>query len=212
MPSWETFLVFTAAALLLGATPGPSNLYVLARSVAQGPRAGTVASFGLATGGLVHVAGAALGLAALFHQSATAFSIVKYVGAAYLVWLGIQCLRDGARGARDASLPQPVPRPLRRIFRESVLVEILNPKVALFFLAFLPQFVDPGAGSIVLQTLLLGLIVTASALPCDLLIAHSAGRIAALMRRQPLWMRLQNYLSGTILIGLGAAMALARRD
>jgi threonine/homoserine/homoserine lactone efflux protein len=213
MPSWETLLVFTAAALVLSASPGPSNLYVLACSVSQGHRAGYVAALGLACGGLVHVAGAALGLAALFHQSATAFTVVKYIGAAYLVWLGIQCLRDGAKGQPLAiEAPHAARRSHGRIFRESALVEMLNPKVALFFLAFLPQFVDPAAGPIAPQTLLLGLIVTATALPCDLLVAWTSGRIAGLLRRQPVWLQLQNFLSGTILIGLGAAMALARRD
>ena len=213
MPTWETLLVFTAAAFVLTASPGPSNLYVLARSVSQGHRAGYVAALGLAAGGLVHVAGAALGLAALFHHSATAFTIVKYVGAAYLVWLGIQCLRDGTRRQPvDLVDTKIAPRSHGRIFRESALVEILNPKVALFFLAFLPQFVDPAAGPIALQTLVLGLIVTATALPCDLFVAWASGRIAGLLRRQPIWMRLQNFLSGTILIGLGAAMALAKRN
>jgi len=213
MPSWDTLILFAAAAFVLSASPGPSNLYVLARSVTQGHRAGYLAALGLAAGGLVHVTGAALGLAALFHQSATAFAIVKYAGAAYLVWLGLQCLRDGWKGKPIAiEQPQAIRRSPARIFRESALVEMLNPKVALFFLAFLPQFVDPAAGPVALQTLLLGLIVTAIALPCDLVVAWTSGRIAGLLRRQPVWMRLQNWLSGTILVGLGAAMALARRD
>lgn len=208
MPTLETLIVFTAAAFVLTASPGPSNLYVLARSVSQGHRAGLIAAFGLAAGGLVHVAGAALGLAALFHHSATAFTVLKYVGAAYLIWLGIQCFRDGT--AATPVTPAP-PRPLGRIFRESVLVEILNPKVALFFLAFLPQFVDPAAGPIVWQTLILGLIVTAIALPCDVAVAVLSANIAGLLRRRPIWMKIQNWISGSILIGLGAAMALARR-
>jgi threonine/homoserine/homoserine lactone efflux protein len=208
MPTLETLIVFTAAAFVLTASPGPSNLYVLARSVSQGYRAGLVAALGLAAGGLVHVAGAALGLAALFHHSAMAFTILKYVGAAYLVWLGIQCFRDGSAAT---PVKPAAPRPLGRIFRESVLVEMLNPKVALFFLAFLPQFVDPTAGPIVWQTLILGLIVTAIALPCDVAVAVLSARIAGLLRRRPVWMKIQNWISGTILIGLGAAMALARR-
>ncbi|MDZ4737819.1 MAG: LysE family translocator [Rhodospirillaceae bacterium] len=209
MPSLETLIVFTAAAFVLSASPGPSNLYLLARSVSQGHRAGLVAALGLAAGGLVHVAGAALGLAALFHHSAMAFTILKYVGAAYLVWLGIQCFRDGSAAT---PIKPAAPRPLGRIFRESVLVEMLNPKVALFFLAFLPQFVDPAAGPIALQTLILGLIVTATALPCDVAIAILSARIAGLLQSRPIWMKIQNWISGTILIGLGAAMALARRN
>jgi threonine/homoserine/homoserine lactone efflux protein len=209
MPTLETLIVFSAAAFVLSASPGPSNLYVLARSVSQGHRAGLVAAFGLAAGGLVHVAGAALGLAALFHHSATAFTVLKFVGAAYLIWLGIQCFRDGTAAT---PIRPAAPRPLGRIFRESALVEMLNPKVALFFLALLPQFVDPAAGPIVLQTLILGLIVTATALPCDIAIAYASARIAGLLRRRLVWMRIQNWISGTILIGLGAAMALARRN
>ena len=161
MPALETLLIFTAAALLMNISPGPSNFYVLSRSVAQGPRGGAVAAMGLALGSLVHVAAAAFGLSAVFHYYPAAFGAVKLIGAAYLIFLGIRYLRGGERGA--ASLPQAASRSYGRILRESILVEVLNPKTALFFLAFLPQFVDVERGAPAAQILLLGTIVTASA-------------------------------------------------
>lgn len=209
MPSWETLVLFTAAAVVMNLSPGPSNLYVMARSVAQGPGAGMLAAAGLAVGSLVHVAAAAIGLSALFLASAEAYAALKWIGAGYLVWLGIQHWRAARRS------PDPVsavpPKPSARIFRESVLVEVLNPKTALFFLALLPQFVDPSAGPIVPQTLLLGLIVTVTALPCDALLAFASGAVARRLARSPWLAQWQERVSGTVLIGLGAWVAASER-
>jgi threonine/homoserine/homoserine lactone efflux protein len=209
MPSLETLLVFTVAAMMLNISPGPSNLYVMARSISQGPSAGVLAAAGLAIGSLVHVFGAALGLSVLFRSSAVAYEILKYAGAAYLIWLGIQAWRDSARPLDAVRVN--LPKAPRTILRESVLVEALNPKTALFFLAFLPQFADPAAGPLVPQILVLGLVVTVTAIPCDLLVAFASGKVAGALRRRPWIKRLQDRVSGTILIGLGLLVATSER-
>jgi threonine/homoserine/homoserine lactone efflux protein len=209
MPSIQTLLIFTAAALAMNISPGPSNLYVMSRSLAQGTSAGLVAAAGLATGSLFHVTVTSLGLAAILQYSPVAFLVMKLAGAAYLVFLGLKMLlAKSAALSPDALLPK---KPLARIFRESAVVEILNPKTALFFLAFLPQFADPKAGPLAPQLLLLGFIVTLTAIPCDALVAVLSGKAADLLRRKPIFQRLQNWISGSVLVGLGATIAL-RRD
>jgi threonine/homoserine/homoserine lactone efflux protein len=161
-PSGLSF--FVAAALILAVTPGPAVLYIVTRSVSQGRGAGIVSCTGVACGGLAHVAAAAFGLSAILAASATAFSLVKYAGAAYLVWLGV-------RKFADPSVIQDVdvvaPHSLVRVFREGVIVNVLNPKTALFFLAFLPQFVVPARGSVSGQFLLLGMVFVAIAFRTD---------------------------------------------
>lgn len=209
MPSTETLLVFTAAALLMNISPGPSNFYVMSRSVAQGPRGGAVAAVGLAVGSLVHVAAAALGISALFHYFPAAFGIVKLVGAAYLIYLGIQYLRGATRGRPTG--PDADARPHGRIFTESILVEVLNPKTALFFLAFLPQFADVSRGPLAPQILLLGLIVTLSAIPCDLFVAWVSGSVARAVTGNARFARIQECVSGSILVGLGLYVAQSER-
>lgn len=209
MPSSETLLIFTAAALILNVSPGPSNFYVMSRSLAQGPGAGLLAAGGLALGSLVHVTAGALGLSAVFLYAPAAFTAVKLIGAAYLVYLGVRMI---------LAKPAPPPgeagrggRTRRRILGESALVEALNPKTALFFLAFLPQFVDPAAGSVAVQILLLGGIVTVTALPCDAFVALASGTAARAMARREVYRRVQNWISGSILVGLGVFVALTRR-
>jgi threonine/homoserine/homoserine lactone efflux protein len=209
MPSPETLLIFTLAALAMNISPGPSNLYVMSRSLAQGTSAGLVAATGLATGSLVHVAVTALGLAAVLQYSPMAFTVMKLAGSGYLVFLGAKMLLSKTAALTpDAVLPR---KPLARVFRESCLVEVLNPKTALFFLAFLPQFADPQAGPLAPQLLLLGFIVTLTAIPCDAVVAILSGKAAAMLRRRPIFQTLQNWVSGSVLIGLGATIAL-RRD
>lgn len=209
MPSIHTFLLFTAAALAMNISPGPSNLYVMSRSLAQGTSAGLVAAAGLATGSLFHVTVTSLGLAVILQYSPIAFLVMKLAGAGYLVFLGLKMLlAKSASISPDALLPR---KPLARIFRQSAVVEILNPKTALFFLAFLPQFADPKAGPLAPQLLLLGFIVTLTAIPCDALVAVLSGKAADLLRRKPIFQRLQNWISGSVLVALGATIAL-RRD
>ncbi len=208
MPSGETLLIFTAAAVVMNLSPGPSNLYVLSRSLAQGSRAGLIAAAGLAAGSLGHVAAAALGLSAVFVYSPVAYGLLKLAGAGYLVYLGLTYLLSPAPPGIPATAPA---KPRRRIFLESALVELLNPKTALFFLAFLPQFVDVAGGPLAPQFLLLGLIVTLTALPCDAGVAVLSGRAARLLSATPLVRRIQSWVSGSILIGLGVFVALGRR-
>jgi threonine/homoserine/homoserine lactone efflux protein len=176
MPSLETLITFTIICVLLGLSPGPSNLYVMARSVAQGLQAGMVAAFGLATGGLVHVLAAVLGLSVLFTTMPVLYTDVKLVGAAYLIWLGISSWRK-----HDAVNPAGTRSGLKspgRIYRESIIVEITNPKTALFFIALLPQFVDPALGPVSWQLLVLGVVITLTAIPCDLLVALFSSQAA----------------------------------
>ena len=209
MPGFETLVVFTVAALVMNISPGPSNFYVMAQSVARGPAGGFVAAAGLATGSLVHVAAAALGLSAVFLYSPVAFTVVKFVGAAYLIYLGIQHFRTGAGNGSDIA-ETPV-KPFRRIFLESIMVEALNPKTALFFLAFLPPFVDVAAGPPGPQILLLGLIVTATAIPCDGAVALAAGSTARLFLLNRTWRRFRDWVSGSVLVGLGIFIVLAKK-
>jgi len=209
MPGVEALLIFTAAALVMNLSPGPSNFYVLSRSIAQGTPAGLVATAGLAAGSLVHVAAAALGLSAIFLYSPVAYGLLKLAGAGYLIYLGLTYLLAPRPVA--GALGTATPKPHRKIFLESSLVEILNPKTALFFLAFLPQFADVEAGPLGPQILLLGFIVTLTALPCDAAVAALSGRAARLLTASPPIQRILNWVSGSILIGLGAFVAFSRR-
>ena len=203
MPSLEVLIAFTAAAVVMNLSPGPSNLYVMARAIAQGVPGGLAAAAGLAVGSLVHVVAAVLGLAAIFEYSPLAYTVFKVAGAGYLVYLGIAYWRHSP----EQSVQEAVPRkPLWRVFRESVLVEASNPKTALFFLALLPQFVDPAAGPVAPQFLLLGLIVTVSAIPCDVLVAGSAAKVSRWLLQNDKAQQLQERVSGVILIAMGAVI------
>jgi len=209
MPSLHSLLIFTLAAAAMNISPGPSNLYVMSRSLAQGPRAGLVAASGLATGSLFHVTATALGLSVVLRYSPTLYAAVKLGGAAYLIFLGLRLLLS--KDAESAAAPSANRRSYARIFRESIVVEMLNPKTALFFLALLPQFADASAGPLAPQLLLLGGIVTLTAIPCDAFVALAAGAAANALARRPLYARLQKWLSGSILVGLGAYVAASER-
>jgi len=187
--------------------PGPAVLYIVAQSVPGGRRAGVVSALGVSTGGLFHVAAAVIGLSALLAASAEAFTVVKLLGAAYLVWLGIRTLlsRDERIGGRRV---EPT---LGRTYRRGVVVNVLNPKTALFFLAFLPQFVDPD-GSTRGQLAVLGLTFVLIALTSDLVWALVAGTAGGVLRRSRTFLRIQRYVSGTIFLGLGALAATAGRN
>jgi threonine/homoserine/homoserine lactone efflux protein len=208
MPSATHLAIFALAALAMNAAPGPSNLYVLSRSLAQGAAAGLVSALGLALGNLFHVALAVAGLAALLRYAPALYDAIRLAGAAYLIYLGIKMLR-----APGTSLPTEAlgRRPLGRVLFDAALVEMLNPKTALFFLAFLPQFVEPAAGPVGPQLLLLGLIVTLTALPCDSLVALAGARLARFFATQAR-RRWPGRLAGSILIGLGLYTALMRRS
>jgi threonine/homoserine/homoserine lactone efflux protein len=197
-----TLAVFALASLALAVVPGPAVLYIVAQSVHGGRRAGVVSALGISTGGLFHVLAAVVGLSAVLAASAEAFTVVKLAGAAYLVYLGIRTLmsRDDRIGGRAA---EPT---LGRTYRQGVVVNILNPKTALFFLAFLPQFVDPD-GSTRGQLALLGLVFVVIALTTDLIWALVAGTAGTVLRRSRTFLRAQRYVSGTIFVGLGALAA-----
>ena len=207
MPSVHTLLVFAAAVVVFAIIPGPSVLYIVTRSIAQGRLAGVVSASAVAVGNLVHVAAATLGLSAILASSAAAFSVVKYLGAAYLIWLGIKALRS--RNADTATEPGTRPEPLRRLFRNGVVVAVLNPKTALFFLAFLPQFTDPAAGPIAAQIAVLGLVLTLITGLSDSTYALVAGTAGGWLRGTPAFRRRQRMVSGGAYIALGVTAALA---
>ena len=175
IPSHSSLLVFVSAALVLLAIPGPAVLYVTSRSIGLGRSAGLVSALGIGVGTLVHVAAAAVGLSALLMSSAAAFSVVKYLGAAYLIYLGVQKLRR----EESLDLSQKAPRvKLSRVFGQGIIVNILNPKTALFFFAFLPQFVDASRGNVALQILFLGTLFAGMGVMSDSLWAFFAGTVA----------------------------------
>jgi threonine/homoserine/homoserine lactone efflux protein len=203
---WSSIGIFTAAALLLLVTPGPAVLYIVTRSVDQGRRAGLVSALGVHAGTLVHVAAAAAGLSVLVAASAALWSVVKYLGAAYLIYLGVRRLLDdtpliGPGRSRVVSW--------QRAFVDGVVVNVLNPKTALFFLAFLPQFVDPARGPVGRQVLALGLLFVMLGLVTDGLYALGAGAIGGWLRARPRFIAGQRWVSGTMYIGLGVAAALS---
>jgi threonine/homoserine/homoserine lactone efflux protein len=208
MPDPGNLGLFAAAALLLALTPGPAVLYIVARSLSQGRAAGVASCLGIALGGTFHVLAAALGLSALLATSALAFDLVRYAGAAYLVWLGFQKLRQ-APGATPAGTAER--RSLRRVFRDGVVVNVLNPKTALFFLAFLPQFVAPSRGDVSLQLAALGALFVLIALSSDLSWALLASSAGGWLRNHPGFVSSERYLVGTAYIGLGLAAAVAGR-
>ncbi len=201
-PDAASLGLFVLAALLLLVTPGPAVLYIVARSLEQGRRAGLVSMLGVHVGTLVHVAAAAVGVSALLAASATAFGIVKYVGAAYLVYLGVRRIRDGRSVLAAEQLPA---RPLRRAFLDGVVINVLNPKTALFFLAFLPQFVDVRRGAVGAQLVLLGVLFVLLGLLTDGTYALMAGTAAQWLRAQPRFLASERWISGGMYIGLGIA-------
>ena len=210
MPDAATYGLFVVAALALLLVPGPAVVYVVARSVEGGRSAGLVSVLGVELGTLVHVAFAAAGLSAILASSATAFAVVKWLGVAYLVWLGLQRLlaRDDSGEASAASVE---PEPLARVFGQSVLVQVLNPKVALFFLAFLPQqFVDPSRGAAWTQVVVLGATLAALGLLTDGLYALLGGTAGGWLKRHNAsarFRRAQRYVSGGVYLALGAVAA-----
>jgi threonine/homoserine/homoserine lactone efflux protein len=202
MPDKAHLTAFLAAALMLAITPGPGIFYVLARSLGEGTRVGVRSSLGTAVGGLCHVVGAAVGLSALLMTSATAFEVVRLAGAAYLVFLGITTLLgQRAETTRDRG----------DAFRQGVLTELLNPKTALFFLTFLPQFAQPDRGPVAPQLLALGAVSVALNSTADLVVAAVAGRARGALREGSRWVRRQRALSGVALIALGGYAAAADR-
>ncbi|MGA2420964.1 MAG: LysE family translocator [Candidatus Acidiferrum sp.] len=200
----SSLLLFVTGAAILLIVPGPAVLYIVSRSVAHGRPAGLVSAMGVATGTLFHVAAATLGLSALLVSSALAFQCVKYLGAAYLIYLGMRVLRSGDSYAIEETADR---RNLRSIYGQGVFVNLLNPKTALFFLAFLPQFVEPAHGHATLQILQLGVLFALMGWFSDSVWAMFAGAIAARIRGSAKLRRAQRNVSGGVLIALGLASA-----
>ena len=206
MPTWTTLSLFLLAALGLLFLPGPAVVFVMTRSADQGRRVGAISSLGIGTADLLHTTAAAFGLSALLLTSALAFTIVKYLGAAYLIFLGIRTLlrRDAPHLTERAE-----PKSFSRLFLQGMAVELLNPKTALFFLAFLPQFVDPARGTVTLQFLLFGSLYAVLGF-CSLTIyGLLAGTAATWLKGSTRFQRLQRYVTGSIYLALGLIAAVA---
>ena len=207
IPGATSIAVFSVAAILLLLTPGPAVLYIVARSVEQGRIAGLASVCGITTGTLVHVLAASLGLSALLASSALAFAVVKFAGAGYLIYIGVRRILSRA-DAPAAQTGLPV-RSLGRLYRDGFVVNLLNPKTALFFLAFLPQFVDPSRGAVPSQIAFLGLLFTVMGLIGDGLYALVAGTAGRWVKRKRHYLRWERYVTGSVFIGLGVTAAFA---
>jgi len=213
MPDLTQLALYFAAALVLAVTPGPGVFYVAARTLAGGRAEGVASSFGTGVGGVVHVLAGSLGVSAIVLASAELFTALKLIGAVYLVWLGVRTFqsapRDASTGWNGRSAAPPVGP--RRAFREGVLVEALNPKTAAFFLAFIPQFLDPTQGHVALQFVVLGFVSVALNTLADIVVAFAASSIREGAATRPALIRRLREASGAAMIALGIGLALAKR-
>ena len=202
-------LLFAAAALLMALTPGPNMIYLVSRSICQGRKAGVISLFGVVSGFLVHMFAAAVGLTAVFLAVPLAYELLKWAGAAYLMWMAWQAVRPGARSlfetrelAEDSS---------RGLFLMGFLTNLLNPKIAVFYLSVFPQFVSPGHGSVFLQSVVLGVTQIVVSFSINLLIVLFAASIAAWFAKNPRWIAVQRYVMGFVLAGLAVRLILEPR-
>lgn len=203
-------LVFAGASLLLVLTPGPNMLYLISRSICQGRRAGVISLMGVVLGFFVHMLAASLGLTALFMAVPMAFELLKWAGAAYLLWMSWQALRPGGAAAFTNTTTLP-PATTPQLFAMGLLTSILNPKVAIFYLSIFPQFVNAEYGSVLLQSLTLGMIQIGTSFSINLLIALFAAHIAQWFSANPHWLRTQKWIMGIVLAGLAVRLALEQR-
>ena len=209
MIATTTLLAFIGASMIVLLTPGPGVLYVVTRGAVQGRRAGIVSAVGLSAGAFVHVIAAVVGLSAILATSATAFTIVKFAGAAYLIWIGVQAiLSRGGLAKPDTVAPQP----MRRLFLDGVVISIFNPKIAIFFLAYLPLFTDPALGSVTLQLAILGSLYCVLSVISDGAYAILASGASGWFRERMLNSPVMRYLTGSIFVGLGVHAALATQQ
>ncbi|MBD8649919.1 LysE family translocator [Rhizobium sp. CFBP 13726] len=209
MPDWNILFAFLVTTSVFAFIPGPAMLYVAARTIAAGRTAGMMAVLGVHLGSYAHIVAAAAGLSVLFHAVPVVYALVKLAGAIYLIWLGISLFRAKAAGAGD--LQAETPRSARKAFAESIVVEVLNPKTAIFFLAFLPQFIDSAASFPVwVQFVVLGLAVSVIFTIADVFAVALAGLVMARLNRSSTAQKLAQRAGGTILVGLGAHLALQR--
>lgn len=203
------WLLFTGAALLMVLTPGPNMIYLISRSICQGRVAGITSLVGVVAGFLVHMTAAAVGLTALFMAVPLGYDLLKWAGAAYLLWMAWQAVRPGARSpfeARELTPDSPV-----KLMMMGFLTSLLNPKVAMFYLSILPQFISPEHGSLMLQSLTLGLTQIAVSFTVNLLIAVFAAGLSAWFVRYPLWLMVQRYVMGFVLAGLALRLVQEQR-
>jgi threonine/homoserine/homoserine lactone efflux protein len=203
MPPLHSVLLFMAAALALNLTPGPDMLYVAARSSSEGRTSGIASALGIGAGTLVHIALVAAGLAALLRAVPAAYLVVKLAGGAYLIWLGVRALRRTAAAAEPHA---PPPAPLSAVFRQGVITNVLNPKVALFFVAFLPQFIDPTRGSAAGQVVALGVLFDVQGTIVNLIVAMAASGAAQRLSRHTKARVIMERVTGAVFIGLGARL------
>ena len=200
--------LFLAAALALNVSPGPDMLYVISRSLEQGRRAGIVSALGIGVGTLAYTIVTALGLSALLLSMPILFNAIRYAGALYLAYLGFRMLFAKVVKTPGTAEGKPVQMPLRNVFRQGITTNLLNPKVALFFLAFLPQFVDQSKGQVALQLVVLGLLFDTSGTSVNVLVATLAGRVGDSLKKRSLFSRIQRILPALILIALAILVAL----
>jgi threonine/homoserine/homoserine lactone efflux protein len=209
MVPFADWLLFVGAALLITLSPGPNMVYLLSRSLCQGRQAGVISLFGVAAGFLVHMFAAAVGLTALFMAVPLAYELLKWAGAAYLLYLAWQALRPGARSPFEArELPQDPPA---RLFLMGFLTNLLNPKIAVFYLSIFPQFVSPAHGSVFTQSIVLGFTQIAISFSFNLSIVWSAATLAGWFVRNPRWLAVQRYVMGFVLAGLAVRLAAEQR-
>ena len=209
VPDGSTLALFVVTVLALVTVPGPNIIYIVTRSIHQGRSAGLVSALGVEVGTFVHIIAATLGLSALLASSATAFAVVKYAGAAYLLYLGIRTILTRGEGK---AMTEPTPARAIQVFGQGIAVNVLNPKTALFFLAFLPQFVDPARGSVATQTLILGSIVVTIGTLNNAVYAVLASRLGDVLRHSARFRATERWVSGCVYLGLGVVTALSGSD
>jgi threonine/homoserine/homoserine lactone efflux protein len=203
------WLLFAGAALLMALTPGPNMIYLISRSICQGRQAGVISLFGVVAGFLVHMFTAAIGLTALFMAVPLAYEVLKWAGAAYLLYLAWQAVRPGARSPFEArDLPQDSPR---KLFAMGFLTNLLNPKIAVFYLAIFPQFVSPEHGSVFVQSVVLGVTQIVFSFSVNLAIALLAAQLALWFLRNPRWLAVQRYVMGGVLAALAVRLVAEQR-
>jgi len=205
MPQTSSLLAFALISLGLVLTPGPNMIYLISRSITQGPAAGIVSLGGVALGFVFYMLCAAFGITALLFAVPYAYDALRFAGAAYMLWLAWQALKPGGRSpfqVKTLAVDSP-----RKLFAMGVVTNLLNPKIAMLYLALLPQVIDPAAGSVLTQSLVLGAIQIAISVSVNAMIALAASSIALFLAQRPAWMRVQRYLMGTVLAGLAVRMA-----
>jgi threonine/homoserine/homoserine lactone efflux protein len=208
IPLNDLFL-FAGAALLMVLTPGPNMIYLISRSICQGRAAGVISLFGVASGFVIHMLAAGAGLSAIFLAVPLAYELLKWAGAAYLLWLAWQAVRPGGRSPFEArELPPDSPR---KLFAMGFLTNLLNPKAAVLYLSLLPQFISPGQGSVFIQSITLGMTQIAVSFTVNLCIIFSAAGIAAWFARNPLWLAAQRHVMGSVLASLAVRLAMEQR-